>query len=431
MDKPKRTKYGHKALSEADTQIIETVYRDQGVFAGRDRLYHYIKQKHPEFKGSQRALLDWLKHQESWQLSQRPKQHKSVAPLAITKPGYAQADLAIMTSYKDRGFEAFLVVVDGFTKKIWGRPLRTQSEKTAVAAMTDILNSMPKGKISVIQTDRGSHFKQRFTSLLEERGIKHILAKARTPTSQAFVERIGVQNVKKILFQGMRERGDKKWAEYLPKAIQHLNDLRSFTTGMSPNQLDAASPEKQREVGDKISSKLNKKHGGKSITRILHVGQKVRLKRDLGQLNKGGSKGYWTPQVYTIIKRFKSRHPNILATYQVKAANGFTMVGKYSLSDMLPIPPFLDKDGEVLEDATPQKEIVVEPPPPKPRRSTRSEREYEIEFIHGKSKKRAKGKYQTQYLVRWLGFGAEADTWENKSDLTNAKDAVDEYEAKG
>ena len=33
----------------------------------------------------------------------------------------------------------------------------------------------------------------------------------------------------------------------------------------------------------------------------------------------------------------------------------------------------------------------------------------------------------TEYLVRWAGYGAEEDSWLQKSELGNAKQKLDEY----
>jgi len=33
-----------------------------------------------------------------------------------------------------------------------------------------------------------------------------------------------------------------------------------------------------------------------------------------------------------------------------------------------------------------------------------------------------------KFLVRWKGYMAEEDTWENKENLENAKELVDEFE---
>ena len=58
------------------------------------------------------------------------------------------------------------------------------------------------------------------------------------------------------------------------------------------------------------------------------------------------------------------------------------------------------------------------------------EEEYEIEkLLRKRSTRRGQG-WSTQYLVRWLGYGPEADTWELERELLrHAKEIVEEYEA--
>jgi len=49
--------------------------------------------------------------------------------------------------------------------------------------------------------------------------------------------------------------------------------------------------------------------------------------------------------------------------------------------------------------------------------------EWEVERILNKQQIRGKDKY----LVRWKGFMAESDTWEEKENLKNAKKVVEEF----
>ena len=42
------------------------------------------------------------------------------------------------------------------------------------------------------------------------------------------------------------------------------------------------------------------------------------------------------------------------------------------------------------------------------------------------NKQQIKGK--DKYLVQWKGFTAESDTWEEKENLENTKEAIEEYE---
>ena len=52
------------------------------------------------------------------------------------------------------------------------------------------------------------------------------------------------------------------------------------------------------------------------------------------------------------------------------------------------------------------------------------EEEWKVERILNKQQIRGKNKY----LVRWKGFTAEADTWEGKENLGNAKEVIKEFE---
>jgi len=52
------------------------------------------------------------------------------------------------------------------------------------------------------------------------------------------------------------------------------------------------------------------------------------------------------------------------------------------------------------------------------------EEEWEVKRILNKQQIRGKDKY----LVRWKGFTAESDIWEEKENLENAKEAIEEYE---
>jgi len=54
----------------------------------------------------------------------------------------------------------------------------------------------------------------------------------------------------------------------------------------------------------------------------------------------------------------------------------------------------------------------------------KGEEEWEVERILNKQWIRGKNKY----LVQWKGFTAESDTWEEKENLENAKEAIEEYE---
>ena len=62
---------------------------------------------------------------------------------------------------------------------------------------------------------------------------------------------------------------------------------------------------------------------------------------------------------------------------------------------------------------TPLKPVIIE-----------GEEEFEVEKILNKRMVQGKDKF----LVRWKGYTAEEDTWENRENLGNAKELVEEFE---
>ena len=62
---------------------------------------------------------------------------------------------------------------------------------------------------------------------------------------------------------------------------------------------------------------------------------------------------------------------------------------------------------------TPPKPVIIE-----------REEEFEVEKILNKKMVRGKDKF----LVRWKEYTAEEDTWENRENLGNAKELVEEFE---
>ena len=56
----------------------------------------------------------------------------------------------------------------------------------------------------------------------------------------------------------------------------------------------------------------------------------------------------------------------------------------------------------------------------------KGQEEFKIEKILNKRTIRGKEKF----LVRWKGYTAEEDTWENRENLENTKELVEEFERK-
>ncbi|KAJ3175650.1 hypothetical protein HDU85_001428, partial [Gaertneriomyces sp. JEL0708] len=334
------------ALTDAERQQLEDVYSTMKV--GRDNLYYAVKRKYPEFKGSQRAVLyDFLYSKEEWQNHRKPDRPTVVAPLNIQKPGYLQIDMVSMRTYTDAGYVAFVHMIDGFTKKSWARPLTNEREVDMRDAVEDMVKQCQReGKeIRIVQTDQGSHFQRIFRAMLQSHGIKHIYSQAGRPESNAYIERRG-SDIKKQLYGLMNANDDRKWVSRLPTVINNMNVMRSFATGHTPNDLEAADPEMVAQAQAKITKNISKRYHVNSRTKPLHIGQRVRIKRDLkSSVKKYGKAGFWSKDVYEVAERTNSTYANILASYRLEDVDGKILKGRYPKSSLLAVPPILKEDG--------------------------------------------------------------------------------------
>jgi transposase InsO family protein len=332
-----------------------------------------------------------------------------------------------MSSYPDRGFRAVLVLIDGFTKKLYAEPLRGESEQEVTSAMKKILDASRQKKWSAMQSDFGAHFRKVFGAMLKARGITHFYSQIARPQSNSFAERtVGV--VKRMLFTLMTSQGDKKWVANLPIAVANINASRSFTTGMTPDALEKAGVETQQQVAQRIMGKLNRRYKVPQASTLLAVGQHVRVRRDLGRLKKPGAKGFWSDHVYTVCRVVQSKDPHILPTYMLKDGRGHVVGGRRPRSELLAIPPPAEDGQEEEEDEPPHTGQQDEEPEVQttPRKSTRMQGEYEVDYI---AKVRYKGKGRRrhkEYLVHWVGY--KTPTWEPESNLENAQEALRDFD---
>jgi Chromo (CHRromatin Organisation MOdifier) domain len=65
--------------------------------------------------------------------------------------------------------------------------------------------------------------------------------------------------------------------------------------------------------------------------------------------------------------------------------------------------------------------------PPPPAELLEGEEEYEVESIVNHRRVKSTGRPKYEYLVRWKGYSAENDTWEDERNLANAPAVVKGY----
>lgn len=444
-------------LTAEQTRKLKLLYDQYPT--GRDSLWAKYKETYPNEKTpSQRSILNcFLIYQEAHQTQLKPQKQSSIAPLQITKPGYLQADLFSMRSYPDAGYTAAFLMIDGFTKRVWGQPLRGESEaEVSHALKTCLQRARADGAtFSACQSDFGSHFQSIFTRVLTDNNIKHFYSAPGRPQSNAIIERKnGV--VKVLLYKQMIINKDKKWVKRFQTVLDNINQTKSFATHQSPIDLQNGSNEVQDQARAQITKNLGKRYKLQQRGKPLCIGQTVRRKRILtGSVKKPGVGGFWNEEIYTIAARINSTYANFLPSYKLINARGQAVPNRVPKSDLLAVPPILAKDqapnpeeteeerqtesGENIESAflqANQQNTAIQPAPEvdtntQPRRSlrvqnrTRGEDEYEIDSIRGKRTYRKK----LQYKVGYSGYGREDDRWVDATYLRRtAPQLVEEYE---
>lgn len=296
-------------LNSKQEQLLKDLYYNKKLYFGRDKLYDYVKNNHPDLKISRRMLMFWLKNQEVYQINFGGLATKTTKSFDIKKPGYIQVDLIDMSSNPERGFYWILTAIDIFTKKTFASPLKTKKQTSVVKVMERMLDYFDN--VSIIQTDNGNEFN--LPAFYEAAGVKHITSKAYTPQSQGYVERFN-GTLKSLIEKNRQITGKNTWINDLPVLVRNYNDIKK----------DNSQAEKVNLVDNKI----------KFLERVLKTGDKVRVKLKKSALNKKYA-GNFTKETYTIYKIFNPSKPFELKSYKLKDSDGDLIEGVYNASELL------------------------------------------------------------------------------------------------
>lgn len=313
---------------------------------------------------------------------------------------FHQADLLYLPH--DQGYKYLLVVVDIGTRLCDAEPLKGKNAKDVVKAIKKIYSRKVLSTPKKIYVDSGTEFKSDFVKWLDDNDIKYRVSKPFRHRQTALVEYKN-KIIGRKLFERMLEEeiltGEEssQWVDYLPKVIKDIN--KKIT---KDNKIREKKPKK---------TKMFPCSGDDCI--LIPQETKVRVALD-------------APRDYLSGKRLhgKFRATDIRWDPKPKTIT-HTLINVNN-------PPFyhLDNDTSVAYTKK-QLQIVTEdekkpaPQAIQPAKKIKNQDAYKVEKIVGKKKQKGK----IMYLVKWVGFPSDDNTWEPKKILLeDVPELVKKYE---
>ena len=134
---------------------------------------------------------------------------------------------------KNHGYKYVLVCIDGYSRYLMTRLLKTKTGKEVAAKMNDIIKTY--GAPDCINCDRGSEFVNDIfrTQILNKYNIKmyHMVSENKS----VFAERV-IRTIKESIMVPFN-RSNGIWADYIDNAVKKHNEHKNNDTGYTPNQI--------------------------------------------------------------------------------------------------------------------------------------------------------------------------------------------------
>jgi transposase InsO family protein len=335
---------------EAATMLKKLFYDDK-MFMGRDRLYKYIQQEHPDIvqsgKLSRRMVQLWLDQQESYSVHRRWVADKTISRRLTKQPfNVIVFDLKDMSRQawppnvpdKDK-FHWIMAAQDAFSKKLWAEPMKNKEVKAdgaeTLRAAKAILDRMLPHVPKTIAVDNGSEWiAAKFKQLCAERGIKLVFGLPRKPQSQGQVERAN-GTINRMLSLYLTSTGKSDWPVVLQQLVDNYNKTIHSVTQRTPDSVVADWAADDEEATDAVQTRIRDKAlrgaNANNLNRIqkqlFKPGEWVRVRLELGL--KGGFS--WSYKRFKVLKSFQSKYgPGFKATtYELEDEEGNKIEGRW------------------------------------------------------------------------------------------------------
>jgi uncharacterized protein YoxC len=298
-------------LNKNQLEILNKEFYENKNLFGRDKLYNLIKDKYGEEAPSRRQISEFLKNQEINQLYSPSKGRPKDIKTNMTTPGTILAiDLVDMQKFEVKGFKYLFNGIDMSSRFIYSEAMKNKTDAEVLKAFKKIYN---KAKIKAIRSDNGSEFiNKKFIDFLNEKGIKRILSEAGKPQSNGMIERSNA-TIKELIQKSIELNENFDWVKNLQKLIENINNSQHRITGYTPNKINEAFKNNDKEILDDAYEKELKKKNSNISKEVYEVDDLVRIHEPSDKTRQ-----VWSNDIYEIEKVFKPLKAYSVYEYKLK-----------------------------------------------------------------------------------------------------------------
>jgi hypothetical protein len=221
--------------------VLKSIYEDitTGVGQGISMFYKRVRDSYLNIRRSN--VSAFLKSQKVYQIT-KSQNHILNKPIMSSSPNERYGlDCINLVSYAsanggiDHGYKFILTIVDYFSRKVWLRPLISQ---TAVSVRNAMVNLVAETKTysRIIVCDNGGEFKRETLDWMKEHNIQVINTLSYSPESAGLVEGTN-KKVRKVLQEIMIRTNSRRWTTHLQTTANLLNTQTNGTTKRTPDSI--------------------------------------------------------------------------------------------------------------------------------------------------------------------------------------------------
>ena len=350
-------------------KLLKYIYYDLKsplAYTSKQNVFKEAKKHLPEI--SRKDVNLWFEKQLAPTLH-KPVQYKFKRNKTVVKGvgEQFQSDLCDVTNIKkyNDGYTFLLTCIDCFSRFAWVKPIKNKTGLEIVRALKEIFQEKTCKRI---QTDKGKEYLNKHVhTLLKKYNIE--LWTTNSEMKAAIVERFN-RTMKTRMYKYFTANNTKRYVDILEDLVMGYNNTIHSSIGMAPANV--------LKPIDKI--KIRQKLYGSSTTSKnykYHVGDHVRISK-ARRVFKKGYLANWTEEIFIVYNRVNS-------------------VGTE------PIYYLKDLNEEKIEGTFYEKEL----------QRIQLPEEFRIEQVLRKKKQGKK----TLYLVKWLGYGNNFNSWIEEQDL--------------